>query len=101
MEIEEVRWSGFDEGPAQASPAPAASEVPNPGRCFGFHLLDGAGHWVQEEQPEQVTALMIDFLKVIRRIRRVCAWNQREPGPFAPVFSDQNRLRQKYPFRSS
>jgi pimeloyl-ACP methyl ester carboxylesterase len=32
-------------------------------RMVGFHLLDGAGHWVQEEQPERVTALMIDFLK--------------------------------------
>jgi len=32
-------------------------------RMVGFHLLDGAGHWVQEEQPERVSALMIDFLK--------------------------------------
>src|SRR5262249_32893573 len=29
----------------------------------GFHLLDGAGHWVQQEQPEQVSALLIDFLR--------------------------------------
>jgi pimeloyl-ACP methyl ester carboxylesterase len=29
----------------------------------GFHLLDGAGHWVQQEQPEQVSKLLIGFLK--------------------------------------
>jgi pimeloyl-ACP methyl ester carboxylesterase len=29
----------------------------------GFHLLDGAGHWVQQEQPEQVSTLLIDFLR--------------------------------------
>ena len=32
-------------------------------RMVGFHLLDGAGHWVQQEQPEQVTALLIEFLR--------------------------------------
>src|SRR5499433_63377 len=29
----------------------------------GFHLLDGAGHWVQQEQPEQVTKLLLEFLR--------------------------------------
>jgi pimeloyl-ACP methyl ester carboxylesterase len=29
----------------------------------GFHLVEGAGHWVQQEQPEQVSALLIDFLR--------------------------------------
>jgi pimeloyl-ACP methyl ester carboxylesterase len=29
----------------------------------GFHLLDGAGHWVQQEQPEQVSRLLVEFLK--------------------------------------
>ena len=28
----------------------------------GVHLLDGAGHWVQQEQPEAVTAALIAFL---------------------------------------
>ena len=32
-------------------------------RMSGFHLLDGAGHWVQQEQPEQVSTLLIDFLR--------------------------------------
>jgi pimeloyl-ACP methyl ester carboxylesterase len=31
-------------------------------RMVGFHLLDGAGHWVQQEQPEQVSQLLINFL---------------------------------------
>jgi pimeloyl-ACP methyl ester carboxylesterase len=29
----------------------------------GTHLIEGAGHWVQQEQPEKVSALFIDFLK--------------------------------------
>ena len=29
----------------------------------GFHLLDGAGHWVQQEQPEQVSTLLVNFLQ--------------------------------------
>jgi pimeloyl-ACP methyl ester carboxylesterase len=32
-------------------------------RMVGFHLLDGAGHWVQQEQPEQVSRLLVEFLK--------------------------------------
>jgi pimeloyl-ACP methyl ester carboxylesterase len=29
----------------------------------GCHLLDGAGHWVQQEQPEAVSRLLLDFLQ--------------------------------------
>jgi pimeloyl-ACP methyl ester carboxylesterase len=32
-------------------------------RMGGFHLLDGAGHWVQQEQAEQVSRLLIQFLR--------------------------------------
>jgi pimeloyl-ACP methyl ester carboxylesterase len=32
-------------------------------RMVGCGLLDGAGHWVQQEQPEAVAALLIDFLR--------------------------------------
>jgi pimeloyl-ACP methyl ester carboxylesterase len=28
-----------------------------------FHLVDGAGHWAQQEQPEQVSSLLIKFLQ--------------------------------------
>ena len=30
---------------------------------LGFHLLDGAGHWVQQEQPEQVSTRLVAFLR--------------------------------------
>jgi pimeloyl-ACP methyl ester carboxylesterase len=32
-------------------------------RMLGCHLVDGAGHWVQQEQPEQVSGLLLDFLR--------------------------------------
>jgi pimeloyl-ACP methyl ester carboxylesterase len=32
-------------------------------RMMGFHLVDGAGHWVQQEQPEKTTELLIQFLQ--------------------------------------
>ena len=30
---------------------------------LGVHLIDGAGHWVQQEQPAQVTRLLLQFFK--------------------------------------
>jgi pimeloyl-ACP methyl ester carboxylesterase len=36
-----------------------------PGLC-GSHILDGAGHWVQQERPAEVNRLLIDFLKGLR-----------------------------------
>ena len=39
----------------------AMRERPAPMR--GFHLLDGAGHWVQQEQPEEVSRLLLEFLR--------------------------------------
>jgi pimeloyl-ACP methyl ester carboxylesterase len=32
-------------------------------RMLGVHLLEGAGHWVQQEQPEKVTELLVHFLR--------------------------------------
>ena len=32
-------------------------------RMVGFHLVDGAGHWVQQEQPGEVSRLLIQFLR--------------------------------------
>ena len=35
-------------------------------RMVGFHLVEGAGHWVQQEQPEAVSALLLAFLREFR-----------------------------------
>ena len=46
--------------------APGAVEKMRNSACTQmaeFHLLDGAGHWVQQEQPEQVSALLVQFLR--------------------------------------
>ena len=32
-------------------------------RMVGFHRIDGAGHWVQQEQPEKVSELLLGFLR--------------------------------------
>jgi pimeloyl-ACP methyl ester carboxylesterase len=32
-------------------------------KMTGFHLVEGAGHWVQQEQPEEVTRLLVQFLR--------------------------------------
>jgi len=34
-------------------------------RMVGCHLVEGAGHWVQQEQPERVTELLLRFLRGI------------------------------------
>jgi pimeloyl-ACP methyl ester carboxylesterase len=31
-------------------------------RMRGCHLIDGAGHWVQQERPEEVVRLLLEFL---------------------------------------
>jgi pimeloyl-ACP methyl ester carboxylesterase len=32
-------------------------------RMLGVHLIEGAGHWVQQEQPEEMSRLLLAFLK--------------------------------------
>ena len=32
-------------------------------RYLGTHLIDGAGHWVQQEQPRALGELLVDFLR--------------------------------------
>ena len=32
-------------------------------RMLAVHLVEGAGHWVQQEQPEKVSALLLEFLR--------------------------------------
>ena len=36
-------------------------------RMLGCHVVDGAGHWVQQEQPEAVTQLLLDFMRALDR----------------------------------
>ena len=31
----------------------------------GIHLIEGAGHWVQQEAPDQVNEILIDFLAAV------------------------------------
>jgi pimeloyl-ACP methyl ester carboxylesterase len=38
-------------------------------RMLGCHLIDGAGHWVQQEQPEEVSRLLLQFLNEARMAR--------------------------------
>ena len=44
---------------------PGAAERMNGTICSdmrGFHLIEGAGHWVQQEQPAETVRLLLDFL---------------------------------------
>lgn len=50
--------------------APGAFERMQAAACAdlrGCHLVPGAGHWVQQEQPEAVAALLLDFLGGLSR----------------------------------
>ena len=45
---------------------PGAAETMQKSACtrmVAFHRVDGAGHWVQQEQPEKVSELLIAFLR--------------------------------------
>jgi pimeloyl-ACP methyl ester carboxylesterase len=35
-------------------------------KMIGCHLVDGAGHWVQQEQPKEVSRLLLKFLRDAR-----------------------------------
>jgi pimeloyl-ACP methyl ester carboxylesterase len=48
---------------------PGAFETMQKRACvqmLGAHIVDGAGHWVQQEQPEAVSKLVVAFLKDAR-----------------------------------
>jgi pimeloyl-ACP methyl ester carboxylesterase len=36
-------------------------------RMIGCHMVDGAGHWVQQEQPAEVSRLLLQFLERVRQ----------------------------------
>jgi pimeloyl-ACP methyl ester carboxylesterase len=39
-------------------------------QMLGCHFVEGAGHWVQQEQPEKVSTLLIRFLQQAQRTGR-------------------------------
>jgi pimeloyl-ACP methyl ester carboxylesterase len=39
-------------------------------------LLPGAGHWIQQERPEEVNRLLVDFLRGLRRAAAVAEAGQ-------------------------
>jgi pimeloyl-ACP methyl ester carboxylesterase len=43
-------------------------------RMQGVHLVAGAGHWVQQEQPEKVSELILQFLRNGGSTRRSVSW---------------------------
>ena len=40
----------------------ANAEEPRARRCWAGICVDGAGHWVQQEQPAEVSRLLLEFL---------------------------------------
>jgi pimeloyl-ACP methyl ester carboxylesterase len=54
-----------DWGVYQAPPAFEKMQGSACTKMLGCHLIDGAGHWVQQEQPEAVSRLLLDFLKTV------------------------------------
>jgi pimeloyl-ACP methyl ester carboxylesterase len=34
-------------------------------RLHASHILPGSGHWLQQERPEEVTAILVDFLEAV------------------------------------
>lgn len=47
-----------------ALPDPVAAMRPHVPNVVG-HLLDGCGHWTQQERPAEVNALLVDWLKAL------------------------------------
>jgi pimeloyl-ACP methyl ester carboxylesterase len=52
-----------DWGMYQTPGAVEKMQTTNCTRMLGVHRLDGAGHWVQQEQPDKVSDLLLAFLR--------------------------------------
>jgi pimeloyl-ACP methyl ester carboxylesterase len=58
-----IHWRQSDWGVFQQ---PGAFERMQSTACTqmrGVHLIDGAGHWVEQEQPEEVSQLLVRFFQ--------------------------------------
>ena len=53
-------------------------------RMTGCHLIDGAGHWVQQEKPGEVTALLLAFLREHAREKAPASRRARGTGRRSP-----------------
>lgn len=56
----------YDVGTAWGEEAIAKAEQHMP-NYHGSHIVDGSGHWIQQEYPEQTNRLLIGFLDSLRR----------------------------------
>ena len=54
-----------DWGPWQTPGALEAMQASACARMQGCHWVEGAGHWVQQEQPGEVARLLLEFLKSV------------------------------------
>ena len=52
-----------DWGPWQAPGALESMQSQASARLQGVHWVDGAGHWVQQERPDDVTRHLLDFIR--------------------------------------
>jgi pimeloyl-ACP methyl ester carboxylesterase len=66
LEVPALFIGGDHDGPTRWG-ARAIADFPRtlPQLC-GNHLLERCGHWVQQEQPEEVNRLLLDFLAEVR-----------------------------------
>jgi uncharacterized cupin superfamily protein/pimeloyl-ACP methyl ester carboxylesterase len=64
-------------------------------RFEGCHFVDGAGHWVQQEQPDAVTALLLRFLE-----REATAAKPRPPAFDPRDVAESNASTYPEPFRA-
>ena len=54
-----------DWGPWQSPGALQSMQARACTRMLGCHWVEGAGHWVQQEQPAEVTRLLLEFLREV------------------------------------
>jgi pimeloyl-ACP methyl ester carboxylesterase len=59
---------GDKDGPTQWGANAIARFPETLPRLWASHILENCGHWVQQEQPDQVNALLLEFLAEVRPV---------------------------------